>query len=193
MKNFIKENLVLVVGLTLPLLLIVLFIVATVIPKALGTPPQYEMLYTITKRYDYQDPPGYIMDFAVKNNKLVVKATKNNNKNRIRANVLMAYDGKTETIREIDIDAAKAAKGGGEVVLQETSHMTIDMSKVSPDGYVLESPGYRSGGLVGGIFGGSYHNSGYMLKKGSVGYKIPNTPGTYYYNQVKFIGWVINK
>jgi len=34
MKNWIKENLVLVVGLTLPLLLIVLFFVATVIPKA---------------------------------------------------------------------------------------------------------------------------------------------------------------
>ena len=46
MKKFVKENLVLVVGLTLPLMLVLLFFVATLIPKAMGTPPQYEMLFT---------------------------------------------------------------------------------------------------------------------------------------------------
>jgi hypothetical protein len=196
MKNFIKENLVLVVGLTLPLLLIVLFFVATVIPKAFGTPPQYEMLFS-TSRYDYQDTPEYALDFVVKDQKLIVKAHKNNNKDQrgSHSKLLMAYDGKTETVREINIDLVKAASaaGGNEAVLEETGSWTIDTSRVSPDGYILDGPSYRDGGLVGGIFGGGYSNSGFRLKKGSVGYKIPETQGVYYYNQPHFIGWVIKK
>ena len=195
MKSFIKENLVLVIGLTLPLLLIVLFFVATVIPKAMGTPPQYEMLFT-TVRYDYQNTRDYFLDFAVKNQQLTVKVQKNENKDRnYNVKKLMAYDGKTETVREIAIDVAKTAgaSNGAEVILEETKNMTIDTSSVSPDGYALDGPNYGGGGLMGGVFGGGYRNSGFRLKKGSVGYKIPNEQQNYYYNQVQFIGWVIKK
>jgi len=195
MKNFIKENLVLVIGLTLPLLLIVLFFVATVIPKAMGTPPQYEMLFTAI-RYDYQNNPDYSLEFAVKNQQLTVKAKKNDSKDRgYNVKRLMAYDGKTESVREIAIDITKTVGGaaGNEVVLDETKNMLIDSSSVSPDGYTLDGPNYGSGGLMGGLFGGGYRNSGFRLKKGSVGYKIPNTQQNYYYNQVQFIGWVIKK
>ncbi|MDP3679178.1 MAG: hypothetical protein Q8R23_08870 [Methylotenera sp.] len=195
MKNFIKQNLVLVTGLTLPLLLIVLFFMATVIPKAMGTPPQYEMLFTTT-RYDYQNPPDYLLDFAVKNQQLTVKARKSENKDRnYNAKILMAYDGKTETVREISIDIAKTAEAAinGEVVLAETKNMTIDTSSLSPDGYTLDGPSYGGGGMMMGMFGGGYRNSGFRLKKGGAGYQIPNTQQNYYYNQVQFIGWVVKK
>jgi hypothetical protein len=88
MKNWIKENLVLVVGLTLPLLLIVLFFVATVIPKAFGTPPQYEMLFT-SMRYDYQKQPEYALDFSVKNRQLMVTAKKGDEKNPVYNKILV--------------------------------------------------------------------------------------------------------
>jgi len=195
MKDFIKNNLVLIVGLTLPLLLIVLFFVATVIPKAFGTPPQYEMLFTTT-RYDYQNSGDYQIDFEVKNQRLVVKSRKVDQKDRgYNAKVLMVYDAKNETVREINIDSVKAgdATNNNETVLGETSHWTIDTSRVSPDGYSLDGPSYRGGGMVGGMFGGGYHNSGFRIKKGSIGYKIPDTQGDYYYNQVHFIGWIIKK
>jgi hypothetical protein len=195
MKNFIKENLVLVIGLTLPLLLIVLFFVATVIPKLTGMPPQYEMLFT-ANHYDYQNPSEYLLEYAVKNKQITVKAQKNDSKDRnydfIR---LMVYDGKTETVREIVVDIAKTAEAttGSEVVLDETKNMTVDTSSVSPDGYILDGPSYGGSGLMGGIFGGGYRNSGFRLKKGSVGYLVPNTQQNSYYNQMKFIGWVIKK
>ena len=192
MKNFIKENLVLVIGLVLPLLLIVLFFVATVIPKSLGTPPQYEMLFTTTK-YDYQNKPEYILDFNVKNQQLMVKAKKYDEKNyNNMSRLLMVYDGKTETVREIKIDVSKFSDGN-EVLLEETKSMSIDTAAVSPDGYMLEGPNYGGSGLMGGLFGGGYRNGGYRLKKGSVGYKVPTMQPDYYYNQVQFVGWVIKK
>lgn len=193
MKNFIKENLVLVIGLALPVLLIVLFFAATVIPKSFGTPPQYEMLFT-TVKYDYQNKPDYMLDFNVKNNQLMVKAKKNEDKNNYGSNLkkLMAYDGKTETVREISIDTSKFTDGM-ELVLEETKSLTIDTSAVSPDGYTLEGPNYGGSGLVSGLFGGGYRNSGFRLKKGSVGYKVPNQQADYYYNQLQFVGWIIKK
>lgn len=195
MKNFIKQNLVLAIGITLPLLLIVLFFVATVIPKSMATPPQYEMLFT-TVQYDYQNAADYQFEFSVKDNQLMVRAKKSDDKNRsYNAKKLMAYDGKTETAREITFDTAKAGTAAinSEVVLDEIKNMRIDTASISPDGYVLEGPNYSGNGLVGGIFGGGYRNSGYRLKKGSVGYKVPNAQQNYYYNQMQFVGWVIKK
>ena len=195
MKNWIKENLVLAIGLTLPILLIVLFFVASVLPKSMGTPPQYEMLFS-TMKYEYQKSPDYMLDFKVKDKKLMVSAKKMDDKNNNgSATKLMAYDGKTETVREIAIDNAKtgAAASSGEIVLVETKDLVIDTNAVSPDGYVLDGSNYNGNGLVGGLFGGGYRNQGYRLKKGSIGYKISNQQGNYYYDQMQFIGWVVKK
>jgi len=195
MKDFIKANLVLVVGLTLPLLLIMLFFAATVIPKAFGTPPQYEMLFT-TVRYDYQAARDDEIDFAVKNQKLIVKSRKNDHKDRgYQSKLLMVYDAKSETVREINVDAVKAegALNNNETVLDETAGWTIDTSRVSPDGYILDGPSYSGGGMLGGMFGAGYRNGGFRIKKGSAAYRIPDTQGDYYYNQVQFVGWVVKK
>lgn len=195
MRNFVKENLVLVIGLSLPVLLIVLFFVATVIPKSMSTPPQYEMLFT-TMHYDYQNLSDYQLDFSVKDQQLMVKAKKSDEKFRnYNTKKLMAYDGKTETVREISLDTAKIAEAAsnGEVLLEQTKNMRINTTSTSPDGYVLEGPNYGGTGLVGGMFGGGYRNGGFRLKKGGVGYKVPDAQQNYYYNQMQFVGWVMSK
>jgi hypothetical protein len=187
-----KENLVLVIGLALPVLLIALFFVATVLPKSFGTPPQYELLFTTTK-YDYQNKPEYVLDFNVKNKQLMVKTKKYDEKNYNNASrLLMAYDAKTEAVREITIDASKLSDGA-EVLLEETKNMQLDTNNVSPDGYTLEGPNYNSSGLLGGMFGGGYRNNGFRIKKGNVGYKVPQHQPDYYYSDLKFIGWVVSK
>jgi hypothetical protein len=96
------------------------------------------------------------------------------------------------TTREITIDASKFVDGA-EVIVEETKNFSIDTAVISPDGYVLEGPQYNNNGLVGGLFGGGNRNSGYRLKKGGVGYKVPNQQPDYYYDQAKFIGWVVSK
>ena len=191
MKNWIKENLVLVIGLALPVLLIVLFFVATVIPKMNSTPPQYEVLFSV-QDYMNQNKPDYTIDFKVKNKQLMVITKKTEEKdNYYNSKKLMAYDAKTEVMREISIDQSKFS-GGAEVVLAETQNMTIDTAMMAPDGYLLENQQYSNNGLVGGLFGGG-QNSGYRLKKGSVGYKINTMQNNDNYYQLSFIGWVVKK
>ncbi|MES2579246.1 MAG: hypothetical protein V4552_01770 [Pseudomonadota bacterium] len=195
MKNFIKENLVLVIGLSLPILLIVLFFLATVVPKSFGTPPQYELLFT-TLKYEYENSPVYLVDFKVVNHQLVAKVKKNDDKSRnYNSKKLMAYNAKTETVREITIDLTKAAEAGdgNEVILEETKGLKVDAAMVSPDGYQLEGSNYSNTGLVGGLFGGGNRNSGYRIKKGAVAYKVETTQPDYYYSDFKFVGWIIGQ
>ena len=193
-KTMIKQNLALVVGLSFPVLLIIIFLLATVIPKALGNPPQHELLF-VTSKYDYQTPNDYIVDFSVKDSQLKVKVRKNDDKN-IDHNLkkLMIYDGKSETVREVRIDWSRAASSAnaGEVLLDETKLFQIDSAETSPDGYVLDGPNYGDAGLLGGMFGGGNRGGGYRIKKGSVAYKLPVNQ-TDYYQQVQFLGWVIKK
>jgi hypothetical protein len=193
MKNWLKENLVLAIGLALPVLLIVLFFVASVLPKSMSTPPQYELLFS-TSKYEYQHKPNFHLEFTVKNNQLMVKASKFEDKNNynVYSKKLLAYDPKTETMREIAIDDSKFSDGA-EVVLDETKNMQLDSNHVSPDGYALEGPSYNSSGLLGGLFGGGYRNNQFRLKKGGAGYKIPNVHQNYYYDQMQFLGWVVKK
>jgi len=192
MKKFIKENLVLVLGLTLPLLLVLLFFVATVLPKLFGMPPQHEMAYT-TSNYVYQNKSDYVLDFKVNNQRLIVKASKQDNKNNNNyTEALFIYDGKTETVREIKVDASKLTDGV-EVPVEEVKDMVIDISRTSPDGYTLEGPRYGHSGLIGGLFGGGYRDSEYRLVKGGVGYKLPNNQSRYYYDRLDFLGWNIKK
>ena len=76
-------------------------------------------------------------------------------------------------------------------MLDETKDLTIDTNATSPDGYTLEGANYGDGGLVGGLFGGGYHNNGYRVKKGAVAYKMPNLQPDYYYSNVQFLGWIV--
>lgn len=192
MKNWIKENLVLVIGLALPVLLIVVFFVATVLPKMASTPPQYEVLFSV-QDYSQKTKTDYIVDFKVKNNQLMVKTKKAEDKDSYyNSKKLMAYDAKTEVMREISIDQSKFGDGA-EIVLAETKNMTLDTAMVAPDGYMMENQQYNNNGLVGGLFGGGGRNSNYRFKKGSVGYKINTPQNNYYYDQLLFIGWVVKK
>ena len=190
MKNWFKENLVLVIGLTLPILLIVLFFLATVLPKSMGVPPQHNLLFT-TVKYEYENSPDYLVDFIVKNQQLMVKVKKNDDKGKnYNSKKLMVYDAKTETVREITLDLSKIAANDA-MLLEETKLLKLDTAHVSPDGFVLDGPNYSSSGLLGGLFGGGYRNSGYRLKKGSVAYKVQPAQSDYYYNDFKFVAWVI--
>ena len=76
----------------------------------------------------------------------------------------MAYDGKTETLREIAMDVSKFSDGA-DMVLEETQAMMIDTTTTSADGYVHEGPSYNGNGLVGSLFGGGFVIKGIDLKK----------------------------
>ncbi len=193
-KQFIKENLVLFIGLTLPVFLIIIFFLATVLPKSLTDPPQYPSLYTYTS---YQRTADNInIDYVVKEGQLKAHIKKVDPKNTgANKQKLMLYDPRHDNLREIAIDLSKFknAADGDEVVIDELKDAKIDSSIKAPDGYYFESNRYRNGGPMMWFFGGFRHDYELRLKKNSVSYKIPQSDAQNYYSQFHFIGWIINK
>lgn len=196
LKNSLKENLALIMGLSLPVILIVVFFLASVLPKSLATPPRYELLFSISL-YDSSASLPYQVSFFVKKGALYARINKSDNKNPVfYSRKVMAYNGETDSIREIGYDHSqfKDAANGSDFLLEETRDMTIDSSFKSPDGYVFEGRSFGRGGLVQELFGGGYRNRDPRLKKGAVAYKIPLTSYIdHYYGDVQFIGWIVKK
>jgi hypothetical protein len=195
-KKFFRENLVLVMGISLPVLLVILFFLTSVLPKLLATPPQYELLFSVI-RYDYQTAATPNFDFIVRDGQLMVRTGKNDSTNTQRyTRKLLAYDASTESVREIYFDPAPIEKLGeqAEMVLPETRDMTIDTSSRAPDGYSFEGASYSGGGLMSELFFGGYRNAGYRVVKDKAAYKIPDAFGdTYYAGNLQFIGWLVEK
>ena len=201
LKNFIKENIVLVMGLTLPVLLVAMFFFAVVLPRTMAVPPQYKMLFTTT-RYNYDNPPPYNVDFFVKDGILKARVSKNVRKDghsgydNYNWKKLMSYDGKTQSVREMPYDLSKMSNvvDGSEVVFDEFKNIKIDSSTKAPDGYEFKNSGYHSGGMPMGIFYGGSGRSSHRVIKGAVSFKIPNNGGNgYYSHNTQFIGWIIQK
>lgn len=196
-RNFIRENLVLLMGISLPVLLVVLFFLTSVLPKSFTEPPQHELLFSVI-RYDYQAATAPNFEFIVRDGVLKARVGKNDNSPNVArySRKLLAYDGRTESIREIPYDLAQISRlaENEEITLQETGNMTIAPSTHSPDGYNFEGPAYGGGGLMGEVFFGGYRNQGYRIVKGRAAYKIPSTFGeAYYAGNLQFIGWVAKK
>lgn len=196
LKKFLRENLVLAMGIGLPVLLVILFFLTSVVPKSLTAPPQHELLFSVI-RYDYQTASSANFDFFVQDGVLKARTGKADHQNANRYHKkLIVYDAGAESMREISYDASKlsSAAEGTETVIDETRNMVIDTSSKSPDGYTFDGGSYNGGGLVSELFFGGYRNQGYRVVKDKAAYKIPNTFGeNYYAGNVQFIGWVVKK
>ena len=197
--KFVRDNLVLVVGLTLPVLLMAGFLLASALPGRMTDPPKYDLLFS---QYDY--PPGVRLPINVR---LVVKdgvltalytqvpvpggAYPNGTWRK-----LFRYEAATGTVRELSLPYPadmEAIRGTREAVVEATRDLRLDTARQSPDGYELAFGDRRGGGLLLEIFGGT-RDYGPRLRKGS-GRSLPLPPSVGYeqYSDVEFVGWVTGR
>jgi hypothetical protein len=202
MGKWIRENLVLVSGIVLPLLLVGGFLVLNSMPRMLADPPEYDFLL-VGYRYDYQNPGNYYLAFEVRDGQLtgraIPKGENQQHLNRQYAGIFL-YRAQDQAFEEIVFDLPAGIEDleeSLELDLGDANKLKLDKRKTSPDGYQFEYLGYRGrGGLLGEIFGMSRrYESNYVLKKGSAYIDLPApTPDPYYYqNELHFMGWVVNE
>ena len=199
MGKWIKENLVLVSGIVLPVLLVAGFFVLNTAPRMLADPPKYDFVL-VGYRYDYRHPSEYYLSFEVRNGKLtgraIPRSESNAYVNRQHASIYR-YDAATNTFEEIVYELPEDLDSIEEPVslsLTETSELTLDKRSQSPDGYTFEFRGYRGrGGLLGEIFGmRRRYESNHVLKKGNAHFDLPEPAASpYYQNDLHFMGWII--
>jgi hypothetical protein len=201
MGKWIKENLVLVSGIVLPVLLVSGFFILDNAPRMLADPPKYDFVL-VGYRYDYQHPSDYYLSFEVRDGHLTGRAVprdeSNAGLNRQYAGIFR-YNAAANTFDEIVYELPDGLEGIEEPVpllLAGTSDLKLDKRRQSPDGYTFEFLGYRGrGGLLGEMFGMRRHyESDYVLKKDGAYVDLPKPASDpYYQNDLHFMGWVIEE
>ena len=200
MGTWIKNNLVLVSGIVLPVLLVAGFLVLSQVPKMMADPPEYDFVL-VGYQYDYQQPGNYYLTFEVRDGRLSGKAVPNSqnnyNPNRHKAQIFH-YRASNNSFEEIPFDlpyGLESMEGPIPLDLGQAANLPLDKRSESPDGYRFEFLGSRgSGGLLGELFGmNRRYESNYVLTKDGAYFDLPvPSPGpqTYYYHDLQFMGWV---
>ena len=74
-QEFFKKNFVLVIGITLPVIMMIAFMVIAENTKRNTVPPKYDFLFS-GRSYSGSEKDSYAQYFSIKNGKVTVKITK---------------------------------------------------------------------------------------------------------------------
>lgn len=195
-KNFFKDNFVLIIGLALPVLLMVGFMIVASLPQKMGEPPKYDLIFW-TSDYQYDKTRPVNVSLVVKDGVLKAQYTKvadpkYPNNQWIK---LYQFEAKTQTVRQLelgdpyDMDKIDPSR---EDIVEATKNLKLDTTLKSPDGFELTAENYRRYGLVNEIFGGFRNDYNMKLRNGltAVPLKTGNNSDVFYNGQTNFLGWV---
>jgi hypothetical protein len=200
MKQWLKDNPMLVFGLGLPLLLVLLFSVASQLSRVAGVPPKYDVVYLTG--YSTNNGSLYVQ---VVNKHAVVTASEDACYYSVpRMFHYKAASNSTDEIK-IALPADLALKSSSNCVqgttkktrvieVPELKDVALDTSEKAPDGYVFGNKDYHSGEpiLLTNIFFGGHNNyrdtDGVLVKDG---YRFPLPKKSDYYAYPSFLGWVV--
>lgn len=200
MTKFLKDNFVLVVGLTLPILLMIGFIVFSTLPRSLSNPPQHDLIFATPDYSGSSNTLPVTVMLVVKDGVLKAQYT------RLAPapgggyygggwKKLYRYQAGPQTVRELPFgippDIAAIAQTREDVV-EATKDLKLDTTLRAPDGYELDYRSGRSGGLLTDIFGGSSSREPRLRKNASsVRLRTGDGRTSFYAGNVEFIGWVV--
>ncbi len=197
--RFIKENPALAAGIGLPVLLVIFFTLATVIPQWTVASPQYDLIFTVQ---DYQCIGGEAkVNFDSAGGKIKAKYSypkkENNYVNCSDSQHLYRFNAKNMISREITFELPAKQDGiydWQKLEISELQNLQIDNNPIAPDGYRFSGKdGYYSGGIF--PFGGYHSYNGMNISKN--GRAIDLTPINreryYSYNNINFLGWVVSE
>jgi len=192
-KEFLKENFVIVIGVTLPLLLVLFFVAARELPAARVADPQYDLIFA----KNYPRGTNKRLEFSVENKKLKARYyPEQMNEHGYVTNQqvpeLFYYDVEKASIREIPVELpvdedGQISKKVQYIEIPAVAELEIDAGDTAPDGYRFIYNGRSHGGLMTEIMVGYHGRYNYVLEKDGRRIELPTD--VYYYN-TEAIGWI---
>jgi hypothetical protein len=188
--SFLRDNAFLVAAVSLPLVVIGFFLLATTVPRWFVDPPAYDLVLRAGGSYD-QAAPRVAVELAVRDARIEATfraAAANTYPQRI---ALFVVDHETMNAREIFVEPPPDLVEDGPartVVVEALADRRVLAQAASPDGYTFETGRGRGPGLVGELFG--MRRSGQrttLVKDGRV--MAIDLPASYRFNAA-VVGWI---
>ncbi|MCB1839190.1 MAG: hypothetical protein H6858_00780 [Rhodospirillales bacterium] len=192
MKGFLKEHFVLMIGVSLPLILSLIFFLSANLPFETISPPQYAFVFA--QDFYYRNNPNYPYQLVVNEQKALELHYSPPEKDNMSwtAPMLFLCDPKSKKVEKIDLPQFDA-KEAVVVPFPALKDKQFDPSLTSPDGFTFRTEYQGSGNLMTELFGGGYSGrSRIILSKDGHDFPI-KTDAPYYYGQGDLIGWVVKE
>lgn len=162
----LKENIVLIAGISLPLILMAFFAIASYVPTINTDPPEYDFIFSNDGGYSGSpNSYGYIT-FQQHQGNLRAHYVALENPNYSNPNRLYYYEAATGEIEEITYELPDEVSklepdDALDFDLKMLSNLKLDFAVTAPDGYAFRRGRYRSRGIMGDIFstGSSYRDA----------------------------------
>lgn len=192
MKTFLRENLMIVVSIVLPLLVVLFFGLASVIPNLYSTPPAHDLLLSLQDRSTAKTSPVKI-GLVVEEEKLKALVVKSDNPGYEQNPRLFRYDHLSGEVLEVSIPLPvniADMNEGFEIPIPGFAQLRISDALRAPDGYEFRGR-RRGGGFMTELFGGSRNRTDVSISKNGAIIRIDLPASDYWYNDVRLVGWVI--
>jgi hypothetical protein len=188
MKRALKENLTLIVGIILPILLVVTFYLAAVLPKIMVKSPEIDLLY-LTTTYPHDGITSEVKDGTLK-----IWITPEVRKGTLPMPRLFRFNAKTQTTIEIPITLSTAPgivvlKKREEVIIPAIKDLKLDTQDIGPDGYKAEISSPNMGGVVN-LFLLNTKRMLVISKHGNIINVSDEKNNGDGYKSIKFLGWI---
>lgn len=192
MKSFLRENLMIVVSVTLPLLVVIFFALASILPGWYSTPPEHDLLLSLQGRAIAKASPVTI-SLVVKDGQLTALIVKSENPSYQNNRRLFRYEHLTGDVREVNIPIPEniaELEEGSEIPIPGFAALRVSDALKAPDGYEFRGR-RRGGGLMTELFGGSRNRTDVSIEKNGSIVRVRLPASDHYYNDVRLVGWVI--
>jgi hypothetical protein len=188
--KIIRDNIVLVAGIALPLVVMLLFLLATWIPGWLVDPPQHDLLISGVSWNDQSRDTANLI--VTDDGRLKVRYFREA-EGQSPKRQLFLFDHAANEVREILLPnpvEANFIDSEYEVSLPEFEARTVSTKRIAPDGYEFLGHQYVRDYFLGWGFGG--RRSKLSIRKSGAVVAIPTLSSYPYYNGTEFVGWLID-
>ena len=189
MFAWMKQNPTLAAGIGLPLILVILFSIASAVPAMFVEAPKHDLLFYT---HNYSNRIGADVTLSVVNGRLKSQYKQRADQYSNNTQNLYRYYAKTGQVKQITaLPPDSGTDHLQEFTIPEVSDLKLDTNLTAPDGYTFKPYRSNSGGDIGSLFfGGSYRMNGPLISKD--GRSIPLNPASndYYGYNAQFLGWV---
>ncbi len=185
MKQWIKENIVPVAGVALPVLLGIVFYVSSMASVIGIDPPRTPIVYTDGMGSEYEAVS--LWDVVEKDGGLYVVYTPVKGRDNFRMPTVYLFNPASGEVKQFSPPriTGENVQKPAEFKIDSFGDISLTKDKTSPDGYIFTNA-ERNGGFITEVFGGGRRHS-YLLKKGGYAVTVPETERRW---DIRMIGWV---
>jgi hypothetical protein len=196
MRQFFRDNVLIVIGVALPLLVVAFFVIASSLPQAYVDPPQHDVL--LLTQYGGYDARSVRLEVLVNGGRLQVRAHKVPSAGNSQVPYvgpsprLFLWNHDTRSAHEVALPLPadlESLPDGAEIPPPgELAGLRLSTALVAPDGYELRTNGYGGDGLFG-VFFDRRRPRTLLVKDGAA--QVVALPGEVPYWGTQFLAWVV--